>query len=80
MAADIVLLAAAPPELPGPDFPAVGASPVEHLRWCIRFGSYCTRQAQRAREFGLPDRKWLQAAEFAAVAASVWRARVERIA
>ena len=80
MAADIVLLAEAPPALPGPEFPPYDAPPAAHLAWCIRFGAYCAQQARIAHEFDLPTRKWLQAAEFAAVAASVWRERVERVA
>jgi len=74
MAANI-LLAPAPVALPGPDFPARGASPAEHLAWCIRFGSYCARQAQIAREFDMPTAKWYRAAELAALAAAIWRER-----
>ncbi len=74
------LLAGIPPVLPSPDFPARGATPAEHLRWCIRFGGYCVRQAQLAREFDLPTQKWLRAAELAAFAASIWRERAAAVA
>jgi hypothetical protein len=79
MATDIVLLATAPPARPGPDFPAGGASPAEHLAWCERFELYCARQARFAHDVDLPTRKWLQAAEFAAFAASIWRERLSRL-
>jgi len=67
------LLAESPSALPGPEFPPRDASPADHLAWCIRFGAYCTRQAQLAREFGMPAWKWLRAAELAAFAAAIWR-------
>ena len=75
MAANIVPVL--PPLVPGPDSPPQGSPPAEHLAWCIRFGTYCTRQAQIAREFDLPAHKWHRAAELAAFAASIWRERAQ---
>jgi hypothetical protein len=66
---------AVPILLAGPDFPAAGASPATHLAWCEAFGLYCARQVQLAREYDLPTRKWLHAAELAAFAAGIWRER-----
>jgi len=74
------LLAESPSALPGHESPSRSASPAEHLAWCIRFGSYCSRQAQLAREFKLPTHKWLRAAELAAFAATIWRERAREIA
>jgi hypothetical protein len=71
------LLAESPSALPGPYSPPRNASPADHLAWCIRFGSYCTRQAQLANEFNLPTWKWLREAELSAFAAAIWRERVE---
>lgn len=78
MAAEMIL-GGIPPVLSRPDFPPHDATPAAHLAWCVRFGSYCTRQAQLAREFNLPTSKWLRAAELAAFSASVWRERAQGI-
>jgi len=74
------ILPALPPAVPGPDFPLRDSAPTVHLAWCIRFGAYCTRQAQIADEFGLPTYKWRRAAELAALAASIWRERAQAMA
>ncbi len=71
------LLAEIPSVLPGPESPPANAPPSAHVDWCVRFGTYCSRQAQIAREFDLPTRKWLRAAELAAFAASMWRERLQ---
>ena len=63
--------------LAGPEFPSHNSPPASHLEWCERFGLYCARQAHIAHKFDLPTRKWLRAAELAALAASIWRERVE---
>lgn len=68
-----------PPVVSGPAFPPHDAAPAAHLAWTIRFGAYCVRQAQIAREFGLPTRKWLRAAELSVFAASIWRQRAQEV-
>ena len=68
-----------PSVLSGPESPPHNSPPAAHLAWCIRFGSYCTRQAQIAREFNLPNSKWLRAAELSAFAASIWRERAQEV-
>ena len=68
------------PSVPsGPEFPRHGATPAAHLAWCIKFGAFCVRQAQLAREFDLPTHKWLRAAELSAFAASIWRERAQEV-
>lgn len=77
--AAISLPADIPPALPGPESPPRNAPPTDHLAWCLRFGMYCNRQAQLAREFDLPAHKWLRAAELAGFAATIWRERAQEI-
>ena len=57
-------------------FPPYDAPPAARLAWCIRFSTYCGHQARLAREFDLPTRQWLRAAEFAAYAGSIWAERL----
>lgn len=80
MDTDVLLLAAVPLVPPGPAFPPHDATPAARLAWCIQFNLYCGRQARLAREFDLPTRHWLRAAELAAYAGSIWAERLADMA